>query len=42
MKKLAARVVGLFVVFALARFLPAATIAWFAGWVFLVFFFGYR
>src|ERR1041385_2397954 len=32
---------GLFVLFALALFLPAGTIAWFAGWVFLALFFGF-
>jgi protein-S-isoprenylcysteine O-methyltransferase Ste14 len=33
--------VGYFVVFALALFLPAGTIGWLAGWVFLVLFFGF-
>ena len=41
MKVLAAKVVGLFVVFALALFLPAGTIAWFAAWIFLVLFFSF-
>src|SRR5258708_2431554 len=33
--------VGYFVAFALALFLPAGTIAWLAGWIFLVLFFGF-
>ena len=33
--------VSLFVIFALALFLPAGTIAWPAGWMFLVLFFGF-
>ncbi len=37
---LGAQIVGLFVVFALALFLPAGTLAWPAGWAFLVLFFG--
>ncbi len=41
MKVLVAKVVGLFVVFALALFLPAGTIAWFAAWVFLALFFSF-
>ena len=32
---------GLFVVFALAMFLPAGTVVWLAGWVFLILFFGF-
>jgi protein-S-isoprenylcysteine O-methyltransferase Ste14 len=32
---------GFFVAFALALFLPAGTLAWFAGWMFLVLFFGF-
>ena len=33
--------IGLVVLFALALFLPAGTIAWSAGWIFLVLFFGF-
>jgi protein-S-isoprenylcysteine O-methyltransferase Ste14 len=33
--------VGLFVAFGLALFLPAGTLAWPAGWIFLVLFFGF-
>jgi len=36
---LVAQIVGLFLVFALALFLPAGTIAWLNGWVFLALFF---
>jgi len=32
---------GFFVVFALALFLPAGTLAWRAGWIFLLLFFGF-
>src|SRR5262245_31942757 len=35
------QIVGFFVAFALALFLPAGTLAWLAGWVFLVLFFGF-
>src|SRR5579884_3573710 len=31
----------LFLVFALALFLPAGTLAWPAGWIFLILFFGF-
>ncbi len=41
LKILAGQIVGLFVVFALALFLPAGTIAWPSGWIFLVLFFGF-
>ena len=41
LKLLTAQIVGLFVVFALALFLAAGTIAWPAGWAFLVLFFGF-
>jgi protein-S-isoprenylcysteine O-methyltransferase Ste14 len=41
MKVLVAKVVGLFVVFALALLLPAGTIAWFPAWVFLGLFFSF-
>ncbi len=37
----AAQIAGLFVLFALALFLPAGTLAWPAGWVFLAVFFGF-
>ena len=33
--------VGSFVAFALALFLPAGTLAWRAGWIFLALFFGF-
>lgn len=33
--------VGIFVSFALALFLPAGTLAWLAGWIFLALFFGF-
>ncbi|MEO7909345.1 MAG: hypothetical protein ABIV47_06810 [Roseiflexaceae bacterium] len=32
---------GVFAVFALALFLPAGTLAWLAGWIFLALFFGF-
>src|SRR6476620_4251979 len=38
---LAGQIVFLFVVFALALFLPAGTIAWPAAWIFLVLFFSF-
>jgi protein-S-isoprenylcysteine O-methyltransferase Ste14 len=38
---LTAQILGMFVAFALALFLPAGTIAWPAGWAFLVLFFGF-
>lgn len=38
---LVVQIVGMFVVFALALFIPAGTIAWPAGWIFLVLFFGF-
>jgi protein-S-isoprenylcysteine O-methyltransferase Ste14 len=38
---LTAQIVGMFVVFALALFLAAGTVAWPAGWAFLVLFFGF-
>ncbi len=41
LKMLTAQITGMFVVFALALFLPAGTIAWAAGWTFLVLFFGF-
>ena len=41
MKVVVAKVVGLFVVFALALFLSADTITWFAGLIFLVLFFSF-
>jgi hypothetical protein len=31
----------MFLVFALALFLPAGTIAWIPGWIFLIMFFGF-
>jgi protein-S-isoprenylcysteine O-methyltransferase Ste14 len=41
LKMLAAQIIGMFVVFALALFLAAGTVAWPAGWAFLVLFFGF-
>jgi protein-S-isoprenylcysteine O-methyltransferase Ste14 len=38
---LAGQIMFLFVVFALAFFLPAGTIAWPAAWIFLILFFGF-
>ena len=38
---LAAQSVGFFVIFALALFLPAGTMSWWAGWTFLVLFFAF-
>lgn len=38
---LAAQIFGMFVVFALLLFLAAGTLAWLAGWAFLVLFFGF-
>src|SRR3954453_8372239 len=35
------QIAGMFVVFALALFLAAGTVAWLAGWAFLVLFFGF-
>lgn len=40
-KMLIAQVAGMFVVFALALFLPAGTVAWIAGWVYLILFFSF-
>ncbi len=40
-KLLVGQIVGLFVVFALALFVPAGTIAWLSGWIFLTLFFGF-
>lgn len=41
LKLLTVEIVGMFVVFALALFLAAGTVAWPAGWAFLVLFFGF-
>jgi len=38
---LVGEIVGLFVVFALALFLPAGTFRWSVGWLFLILFFGF-
>jgi protein-S-isoprenylcysteine O-methyltransferase Ste14 len=38
---LVAQITGLFLVFALLLFVPAGTISWIAGWVFLVLFFAF-
>lgn len=39
-RRLIAQMVGLFVGFALLLFLPAGTLRWWAGWIFLAIFFG--
>jgi hypothetical protein len=41
LRMLMAQIVGMFVVFALILFLAAGTVAWPAGWAFLVLFFGF-
>jgi protein-S-isoprenylcysteine O-methyltransferase Ste14 len=41
LKMLTVQIAGMFAVFALALFLAAGTIAWPAGWAFLVLFFGF-
>jgi hypothetical protein len=41
LKMLSLQILGMFVVFALALFLTAGTVAWPAGWAFLVLFFGF-
>src|SRR6476659_6406249 len=41
LKLLATQIIGMFVVFALALFLAAGTVAWPAGWAFLILFFGF-
>jgi len=38
---LAAQIAGMLLLFALALFLPAGTVAWFAGWAYLLLFFGF-
>ncbi|MDR3577863.1 MAG: isoprenylcysteine carboxylmethyltransferase family protein [Anaerolineaceae bacterium] len=40
-KQFIAQFIGLFLLFSLALFLPAGTIAWPAGWTFLILFFGF-
>jgi protein-S-isoprenylcysteine O-methyltransferase Ste14 len=40
-KQQIAQFASVFVAFALALFLPAGTLAWFAGWIFLALFFGF-
>ena len=40
-KGLVAQILGLFIAFALALFLPAGTFRWVAGWCFLILFFGF-
>lgn len=40
-KHLVAQFIGLFVIFALALFVPAGTLAWAAGWIFLLLFFSF-
>ena len=41
LKLLVIQTLVLFVLFALALFLPAGTSAWLAGWLYLVLFFGF-
>jgi len=41
LKLLGVQIVGLFIAFSLALFLPAGTISWPAGWAFLILFFGF-
>jgi protein-S-isoprenylcysteine O-methyltransferase Ste14 len=41
LKQFLGQFVALFVLFALALFLPAGTLVWTAGWVFLILFFGF-
>lgn len=41
LRLLTLQIVGMFVVFALALFLAAGTVAWLAGWAFLLLFFGF-
>jgi protein-S-isoprenylcysteine O-methyltransferase Ste14 len=36
-----AQTLGMFILFALALFLPAGSLTWLAGWVFLILFFGF-
>ena len=38
---LALQIAGMFLVFALALFLPAGTLAWAAGWAFMIMFFSF-
>jgi len=40
-KALVGQIAAMFLVFALALFLPAGTIAWLPGWIFLIMFFGF-
>src|SRR5690349_22342630 len=40
-KQLVGQIVGVFVAFALALFLPAGTLTWLAGWIFLALFFSF-
>jgi hypothetical protein len=41
LKSLVLQLTGIFTIFALALFIPAGTIAWIAGWIFLALFFGF-
>ncbi len=41
MKLLVGQTVGLFILFALALFLPAGTLTWITGWIYLALFFGF-
>ena len=40
-KLLVLQIEGVFTIFALALFIPAGSIAWLAGWIFLTLFFGF-
>ena len=41
LKQMLVQAIGFFVLFALALFVPSGTLAWTAGWIFLVLFFGF-
>jgi protein-S-isoprenylcysteine O-methyltransferase Ste14 len=41
LKSLVIQIAGFFTIFALALFIPAGTLAWLAGWVFLLLFFSF-
>ena len=41
LKQMLVQTIGFFALFALALFLPAGTLTWTAGWVFLALFFGF-
>lgn len=41
LKSLVLQILGVFIVFAMALFIPAGAITWVAGWIFLALFFGF-